>query len=108
MMRYPNLLLLLTLIMVGVIACASGNKDIDPELDQESETHIYEVFGMNCPGCHGGLEKILLKNPAILSAQGNWVEKRVTIKVRSDSKFSDEEVYDAIRRANFTPGKRIK
>ena len=108
MTRYIKLLLILTLIIFGVIACASGNKDIDADLDQASETRIYEVFGMDCPGCHGGLEKILLKNPAILSAEANWVEKRVTIKVRPDSKLSDDEVYEAIRRANFTPRKRIE
>ena len=108
MTRYPKLLLAMALIIIGVSACASGNKDIDAELDQASETRIYEVFGMDCPGCHGGLEKILLKNPAILSAEANWVEKRVTIKVKFDSKLSDDDVHEAIKRANFTPGKRIK
>lgn len=108
MTRYIKIRFALTLLIIGVFACASGNKDIDTEPDQESETRIYEVFGMDCPGCHGGLEKLLLKNPAIISAEANWVEKRVTIKVRSDSMLSDDEVFDAIKRANFTPGKRIK
>jgi copper chaperone CopZ len=108
MARYVRLVLALALLIIGIMACTAGKQNLDAELGQESETRIYEVFGMDCPGCHGGLKKILLKNPAILSAEANWVEKRVTIKVRSDSKLSDDEVYDAIKRANFTPGKRIK
>jgi hypothetical protein len=32
----------------------------------------------------------------------------VTVTIRPGSELKDEDIYDAIRRANFTPGKRIK
>ncbi|MHC4216773.1 MAG: heavy-metal-associated domain-containing protein, partial [Planctomycetota bacterium] len=68
----------------------------------------YEVFGMNCPGCHGGLEKLVKKIPAVQQAEANWVKKQLTVTVEPGTELNDEDIYDAIRRANFTPGKRIK
>jgi hypothetical protein len=108
MARYVKLFLVLTLLIIGVIACTAGKRNLDAELNQDSETWIYEVFGMDCPGCHGGLENLLMKNSAILSAEADWVNKKVTLRVRTGSDLSDSEVFDAIKRANFTPGKRIK
>ncbi len=75
---------------------------------EESGDRVYEVFGMNCPGCHGGLEKLVKKIPAVQEAKANWKEKQLIVIVRPDVKLNDEDIYDAIRRANFTPGKRIK
>jgi copper chaperone CopZ len=73
-----------------------------------SETRLYEVFGMNCPGCHGGLEKLVKKIPAVQQAQANWQKKELAVTVRPGSELNDEDIYDATKRANFTPGKRIK
>jgi copper chaperone CopZ len=72
------------------------------------ETREYEIFGMDCPGCHGGLEKLIKKIPAIQDAQANWVKKQVIVTVKADAKLSDDDVYDAIKRSNFTVGKRTK
>jgi copper chaperone CopZ len=63
---------------------------------------------MNCPGCHGGLEKLVKKIPAVQQAEANWVKKQLTVTVEPGTELNDEDIYDAIRRANFTPGKRIK
>lgn len=72
----------------------------------KSGMRIYEVFGMNCPGCHGAVEKLVKKIPAVEEAEANWKEQRLTVTMRSGSELNDEDIYDAIRRANFTPGKR--
>ena len=71
-----------------------------------SGIRIYEVFGMDCPGCHGAIEKLVKKIPAVQEAEANWKEQRLTLTIRPGSKLDDDDVYDAIRRANFTPGKR--
>ena len=63
---------------------------------------------MDCPGCHGGVENLVLKIPFVLSAQADWKEQRLVVFVERGSQLDDELVYDAIRRANFTPGKRIQ
>jgi cation transport ATPase len=75
---------------------------------EDSETRVYEVFGMNCPGCHGGLEKLVKKIPAVQQAEGNWRKQQLVVAIRPSVELNDEDIYDAIRRANFTPGKRIK
>jgi copper chaperone CopZ len=71
-----------------------------------SEVRIYEVFGMDCPGCHGAIEKLVKKIPAVQEAEANWKEQRLMLTLRPGSELDDDDVYDAIRRANFTPGKR--
>jgi copper chaperone CopZ len=69
---------------------------------------MYEVFGMDCPGCQGALEKLVKKIPAIQQAEANWQKKQLVVSVREGAELSDEDIHDAIRRANFTAGKRIK
>jgi copper chaperone CopZ len=63
---------------------------------------------MDCPGCHGGLEKLVRKIPAVQQVEANWKEKQLVVTVKPEGKLNDEEIYDAIQRANFTVGKRIK
>lgn len=70
-------------------------------------TRTYEVFGMDCPGCQGGLEKLVEKIPAVQDARANWEKQRLVVWVRPDGELDDEDVFDAIHRANFTPGRRI-
>jgi copper chaperone CopZ len=72
----------------------------------KSGIRIYEVFGMDCPGCHGAVEKLVKKIPAVEDAEANWNEQRLTVTVRPGSELDDEEIYEAVRRANFTPGER--
>ena len=72
----------------------------------KSGMRIYEVFGMNCPGCHGAVEKLVKKIPAVQEAEANWKEQRLTVTVQPGSELNDEDIYDAVRRANFTPGER--
>ena len=72
------------------------------------ETRVYEVFGMDCPGCHGGLEKLVKKVPAVENAQANFKEQQLTVVVAAGQSLEDESVHDAIERANLTPGERIR
>ena len=96
-------------ILVSMITGCTSRHAQAPEIpDDDREVRIYEVFGMDCPGCHGGVENLVLKIPAVLSAQADWKEQRLVVVVKPGSQLDDELVYDAIRRANFTPGKRIQ
>ncbi len=108
MWRYISLSLTLSTLLVYGVACATIGHDVAEKSDKESEIRIYEVFGMNCPGCHGGLNKLVKKIPEIQQAESNWKEKRLVVTVKPNTELSDEDIYDAIRRANFTSGKRIK
>ena len=104
MMRYVFLFIML---FCG-IGCNDAERNLVVESVEESESRVYEVFGMNCPGCHGGLEKLVKKISTVQEAAANWQKKQLVVTVRSGSELNDEDIYDAIRRSNFTPGERIK
>ena len=108
MRHYEFCIPVLLIIFVSMIGCTTTDLDISLESENDSTIRIYEVFGMDCPGCHGALEKLLVKIPGIQQAQANWVEKQVVIRVKPDLELNDEDVYEAIKQANFTVGNRIR
>lgn len=108
MIRYVFLPLIFFVGLFFGIGCNTAEQGLAVESAESSETRVYEVFGMDCPGCHGGVEKLVKKIPGVQYSEANWVQKRLIVTVEPDVELSDEDVYDAIKRANFTPGKRIK
>jgi copper chaperone CopZ len=52
---------------------------------------MYEVFGMDCPGCQGGLEKLVKKIPAIQQAEANWQKKQLSESSDPIGKFKNEK-----------------
>jgi copper chaperone CopZ len=90
------------------IGCATTEQDTTLAVADGSEVRVYEVFGMDCPGCHGGVEKLVKKIQAVHDAKANWQKKELVVTVRPGSELDDKDVFDAVRRANFTPGKRLK
>ena len=108
MMRYMFLPLIPFILLFCGIGCNPVGHSPAVESIDTSETRVYEVFGMNCPGCHGGLEKLIKKIPAVQEAAANWQKKQLVVTVRPEVELNDEDIYDAIRRSNFTPGNRIK
>lgn len=96
-----------TFILLITIGCASTTKLQKQEIWADLEVRVYEVYGMNCPGCHGGVEKLVNKIPAVYDSKANWEKKELRIAVRPNLTLDDEEIFEAIRRANFTSGERI-
>lgn len=82
--------------------------EIEKSEQEELIIREYEVFGMDCPGCHQGLEKLVKKIPSVQEAEANWKKKRLIVTIRPGESLSDEDIDDAVKRANFTIGKRIK
>ena len=108
MNRRPFLFVLLAVLLVGASGCATSGTSVDVQSTQEgSETRIYEVFGMNCPGCHGGVEKLIGKIPAVQEVVADWKAQQLTVTVRQGADLDDDEIYDAIRRADLTAGERM-
>jgi copper chaperone CopZ len=108
MMRYVFFVLVLLTLFFSGIGCNSAEKDLVIESIEKSGTRVYEIFGMNCPGCHGGLEKLVKKVSGVQEAEANWQKQQLVVIVNPEVELKDEDIYDAIQRANFTPGKRIK
>ncbi|MHC4790278.1 MAG: cation transporter [Planctomycetota bacterium] len=108
MMWYKFWFLVLSTLLICGTGCTATNSDVSVKSTVGSENRVYEVFGMNCPACHGGLEKLVKRIPAVQQAEANWKEKQLVVVARPGTELNDEDIYDAIRRSNFTAGKRIK
>lgn len=99
---------LLILITIVGINCSSATKTISQEVSANYETRIYEVFGMDCPGCESGLCKLVNKIEAVHSSKASWKEKRLIVTVKPGMTLNDRDILKAIKDGNFTAGKRIR
>lgn len=93
---------------LGLPGCSTPRTDFLQMEREGVEIRVYKVFGMDCPGCHGGLEKLVNAIPGIKTSKANWEEQRLSVAFQPGANVDDSIVYDAIKRANFTPGQRIK
>ncbi len=74
----------------------------------QNKVVVYEVFGMDCPGCQSGLEKQVKKIEGVADAKASFIAKEVIIELKPDATVSDEEIESRIKKANFTPGKKVE
>lgn len=95
---------------LGTLSLLAGCSTPTPSMDHadsRGNTATYEVYGMDCPGCHGGLEKNLEKIPGVLKADANWKQQRVTLSMDETTAVSAEQITQAVNDSNFTLGKKI-
>lgn len=95
------------ILAIFLVSCTDESRNLPDSSPGISNTRTYEVLGMNCPGCHGGLEKLVKKILTVQNAKADWVNKQLIVTIEPDTELNDEDIFDAITRANFTPGKRI-
>jgi copper chaperone CopZ len=103
-----HIILILVMLPVIVLAADPGSDSTAVSDSLNSQVRIYEVFGMDCPGCHGGIEKLANKIQGVKKSEANWEKQEVKIWVDPAKDVKDEVIFDAIERANLTPGDRIK
>jgi copper chaperone CopZ len=107
MFRFPILLFFLLLpVLLTASETAPDSTAVTDTLN--TQVRVYEVFGMDCPGCHGGVENLVDKLPAVIKSEANWEKQELRIWIDPAKDVKDEDIIDAIERANFTPGKRLK
>lgn len=103
-MKYLSTVMALTAIILFV-GCAT---DQTPHPGSATVQTTYEILGMDCPGCHGGLEKNLKKIPGVTSASANWKKQTVTITTEGERQIDLSEIRKAVEQSNFTFGKALK
>ena len=107
MFRIPILLFFILLpVMPAAVETEPDSAVVTDTLN--TQIQVYEVFGMDCPGCHGGIEKLVNKLPAVTKSEANWEKQELRIWIDPAKEVKDEDIIDAIERANLTPGERIK
>lgn len=111
-LNFKNILLFLLLISVPVLSQAKTfdipTYDIQPDSTFQNATVCYEVFGMDCPGCESALEKQLKKIAGIKKVKASWEKQQVEIWMFEKTEIPKEEIIKRIKKANFTPGEKIK
>ena len=94
----------LILLVAGVLfgGCRSVEPAMQPDVAGQQIT--YAVYGMDCPGCHGGVEKNLMKVPGVIGASANWKQQTVTVTVAPNQQIDDAAIEKAVKDSNFTLG----
>lgn len=72
------------------------------EYKSQSDTLIFTIYGMDCPGCEGGLEKQVNKIQSVKYSKANWLKQELIVVVRQDSVLNYEELKTRVKKANFT------
>jgi copper chaperone CopZ len=112
-----KIFLIVVIALLVICGCSATANEIRTAPAEQTPTEqaaemkllrVYEVFGMDCPGCHGGIEKLVKRIPAVEKAEANWEKKQLVVTVKPGHNLDDRDVMKAIKEANFTPGKRIK
>ena len=96
-------------LLVIILGCAgSHSMKLAPSFPINEFTQIYEVFGMDCPGCHGGVEKLINRIPGVIASEANWEQQRLWVQIDPDMSVDQDDIIKAVKEANFTAGKRIQ
>jgi copper chaperone CopZ len=106
--KVSSLLIASAMVFTILAACSSNPKNIGDLSYDEGEVRIYQVYGMDCPGCHGGLENLVNKIPGVKDSRANWEKQSLQVVLDPEDEVDDQSIYEAIRKANFTPGERLK
>jgi copper chaperone CopZ len=107
-MKPPLAGVITMVICIQVVGCSSSKATFSDLVGEGSEIRVYEVFGMDCPGCHGGLENLVNEVPGVRASQANWEKQLLQVALDPGVVVDDDTIHDAIVRANFTPGKRLE
>ena len=68
----------------------------------QTDTITFTVYGMDCPGCEGGLEKQVNKIPYVKYSKANWINQELKVVVEKDSIINIDELEKRVNKANFT------
>ena len=101
-------------IIIGIIRLIAQDQFVTKSSKQNKTTHfiaggdtlVYSVFGMDCPGCHSAVEKQVNKLSAVDSSSANWLNQEIMVFVKKDSVLNENDLFDKIKSANFTPGEK--
>ena len=105
MRKIHIILSVLLLSAIPIQMSAQNSSGIDPvhgTRNVQSDTLTFTVYGMDCPGCEGGLEKQVNKIPSIKFSNADWVKQELKIVLVQDSILNLKELEKRVKKANFT------
>jgi len=84
------------------------NSDIQSVKNSQTDTLIFTVYGMDCPGCEVGLEKQVNKIESIRFSDADWLKQELRVVLVQDSTLNASELEKRVKKANFTLEKEEK
>lgn len=107
-MRMKLLKAIIIIVAISGLPKSIYSQTNSKELSQQkeykslSDTLSFTVFGMDCPGCEGGLEKQVNKIASVKYAKANWIKQELIIVLKQDSTLNKKELAKRVKKANFT------
>lgn len=101
-----TIIILIAVLFLSTVLNAQNHAQVDSvnQIQQniQSDTLVFTVFGMDCPGCEGGLEKQINKIQSIQFSNADWVKQELRIVLAKDSTLNLDELEKRVKKANFT------
>lgn len=93
-------------IMVTPFAFGQNPKGDEQMAESKSDTLEFKVYGMDCPGCEGGLEKQVNKIKSVETSEANWRKQILQIVVKPETNLDIKALEKRVKKANFTLDKK--
>lgn len=81
---------------------------LQSDVTYQLDTIIFNIYGMDCPGCEGGLEKQVNKITSVEFSDANWLKQELRIVLKQDSTLDSEALTKRVKKSNFTLGDEKK
>ena len=106
MKNLSKVFVLFCMICFPVIGTAQGSSQVaDKQYKNKqigNDTLSFTVYGMDCPGCEGGLEKQVNKIPSVKDSDAFWMKQKLVVIMKTDSVLNIEDLKQRVKKANFT------
>lgn len=88
---------------ISMAQTSTKSVSVKTEIDSTTDDTLkFTVYGMDCPGCEGGLEKQVNKIPSVEYTKANWVDQELIVVMKQDSVLNEAELKKRVKKANFT------
>ncbi|MDZ7776409.1 MAG: heavy metal-associated domain-containing protein [Bacteroidales bacterium] len=73
-----------------------------PMAESKPDTLKFTVYGMDCPGCEGGLEKQVNKMKSVKSSKANWRKQQLKVIPTEGANIEIDALEERVKKANLT------
>lgn len=94
------------LMMAASSAFGQHSNNEAQKTENKADTLEFTVYGMDCPGCEGGLEKQVNKIESVNSSEANWRKQLLQVVLEPDAKLDINTLEKRVKKANFTLDKK--
>lgn len=102
-LKTTSIILLICALSTSIYSQSNAKEVLQQkENNTQSDTLTFTIYGMDCPGCEGGLEKQVNKIPAVKFSKADWVKQELVVVVKQDSILNMDALLHRVKKANFT------